>query len=84
MSLKEKLWKIEIAIKEENFSQALILYKEISENWKIYEKSLKQNPEDLEKIFKLITYIDKLLEEKKKHLKAQDNLLKVRKKYTQY
>lgn len=84
MNLKEKLWKIEIAIKEENFSQALVLYKEISKNWKIYEKSLKQNSEDLEKVFKLIAYIGKLLEEKKRYLKEQENFLKVRKKYTQY
>ena len=81
-SLKEKLIKIELALKQNKLDQALELYENINKNWKKYENNLKI--EEINNLIRLLDYIEELLKNKYKKSLENQKFLNLRKAYTRF
>lgn len=77
--LKDILLRIEVYITQENWDQALCLYEELDKNW---DKLLSEVPEaELEELYKIISFIATILQEKYTELKKEERYLQARRAY---
>lgn len=77
--LKDILLQIEVHINQGNWDQALYLYEELDKNW---DKLISEVPKaELEELYKIISFITTILQEKYTELKKEERYLQARRAY---
>lgn len=77
--LKDILLQIEVYINQGNWDQALYLYEELDKNW---DKLISEVPKaELEKLYKIISFLATILQEKYTELKKEEKYLQARRAY---
>ncbi len=80
--LKAQLLEVELALKQEDWARALELYETINKNWEKISKDI--DYKEVEESLRLVNFIEKMLTEKIKTLKVEDQYLKTRRSYTKF
>lgn len=80
--LKAQLLEVELALKQEDWARALELYENINKNWEKISKDI--DYKEVEESLRLVNFIEKMLTEKIKILKVEDQYLKTRRSYTKF
>ena len=81
--IEEILLKIQSLLLEKRYEEAIHLYKLLEKNWEFYSKSI-TSQEKLDRLLKILYYIDFVLKEEKEKFLEKRKYLKIRETYSKY
>lgn len=81
--IEKVLLQIQSLLLEKKYEEAVQLYRLLEENWGFYSKSI-TSQEKLDRLLRIVHYIDFLLKEKKEKFLEKKNYLKIIETYSKY